>query len=164
MSASDPSADKPAGLGPEEREPKSEVLNEYLEPPPRVLVVHGEPDVSRMLRESLASFRICEIDSTPSPEYAFELALQRKYKLFIFSLNLSPIGGDLLYQLLSTAYTFCHEGERTPPAVIYVGQEKHSSRRQDFERDSRVKGLLIQPVTIDLLLQRVGKTLPERIL
>ena len=55
---------------------------------PRVLLAEESLPYRRVIREALMAFRICEVDDAPSGERAFELALQREYSLFLFSLPL----------------------------------------------------------------------------
>jgi DNA-binding response OmpR family regulator len=52
--------------------------------PQRILIVDDEVAFLRIMREALAASLGCEIDTSPKPEYGFELALKEKYDLFIF--------------------------------------------------------------------------------
>ena len=87
-------------------------------PKPRVLVVHEDVAALRLVRETFLEFTECEVDTSPNAEYGFELALQRDYALVILNLTLPVIPGELLYDLISKAYTHCHAGARTAPPVV----------------------------------------------
>ncbi len=122
---------------------------------PRVLVAHDDIGTLRLVRETLGQFADCEVDSTPSAEYAYELALQREYALFMFGLGLPVIHGQLLYELLSKAYPHCHAGARTSPAVVYIADAGDASRTEELRREARVKGVLLKPLSVDRILDRV---------
>lgn len=120
-----------------------------------MLIAHDEVGTLRLIRETLGQFADCEVDSTPSAEYAYELALQRPYALFIFGLGLPVIAGELLYELLSKAYPYCHSGARTCPGVVYIADSSQASRAEELRREARVKGVLLKPLSIDRILDRV---------
>ena len=67
---------------------------------PRVLAVHDDVGTLRLIREALGNFAICDVDTSPTAEYAFELGLQRDYALFLIGLKLPVLHGELLYELL----------------------------------------------------------------
>ena len=50
----------------------------------KILVVDDDVGILRIVREALTSFLRCEVDTSPNPEYAFELALKKTYDLLIF--------------------------------------------------------------------------------
>ena len=91
---------------------------------PRILVAHEDVGTLRLLRETLENFSPCRVDTTPNAQYAFELALQRDYQLFMFGLALPIIQGELLYSLLVKAVPLCHGGDRNCPGVIYIAERK----------------------------------------
>ena len=122
---------------------------------PRVLVAHDDVGTLRLIRESLGQFGECEVDTTPSAEYAYELALQREYVLFMFGLSLPVIHGELLYGLLSKAYPLCHSGARVCPGVVYITDAADAGRAEGLQREARVKGVLVKPLSIDRILTRV---------
>ena len=72
-------------------------------PKPRVLLAEESLPYRRVIREALMAFRDCEVDDTSSAEHAFEMALAKPYQLFIFSLPLPALSGDLLDRLLVKA-------------------------------------------------------------
>ena len=129
---------------------------------PRVLAVHEDVGTLRLIRETLTEFMECEVDTSPKAEYAFELALQRQYKLFFFSLTMPVLPGELLYDLVSKAYLHCHAGARTAPAVVYVADGQTAGQLKDIQSDARVKGVLIKPATIDRILQCAASVLEKK--
>jgi CheY-like chemotaxis protein len=87
---------------------------------PRVLLAEESLPFRRVIREALMAFRICEVDDAPNGERAFEMALKREYSLFLFSLPLPDMTGDMLDRLLSKAYPLVHAGVHTAPPVIFL--------------------------------------------
>lgn len=123
----------------------------------RVLVVHHAGPTLRLIREALQGFTKATVDTTPDALYGFEMALKRPYKLFIFSLSLPTIKGELLYELIDKAYRHCHDGVRVTPAVMYIVEEGQMMQSQELMRDARVRGILTKPLNIDRLLKGVGE-------
>ena len=121
----------------------------------RVLVVHHTGPTLRLIREALQGFTDAAVDTTPDALYGFEMALQRPYRLFIFSLSLPVISGELLYELIDKAYRHCHVGARVTPVVIYIVEEGQAMQNQELARDARVRGVLTKPLNIDRLLKAV---------
>lgn len=136
------------------------------EPPaaakPRILVAHDDVATLRLIREALGSFAVCEVDTSPTAEYAFELGLQRDYRLFLFGLQLPVLHGELLYDLLSKAYPYCHAGRKIAPAVIYIGDESVVPRLGELKRDARVKDVVMKPLGIARLLEAVKGVIEMR--
>ena len=57
--------------------------------------------VMRIMREALqTSFLHCEVDTSPKPEYGFELALKKTYDLLIFDFSMPMIDGAMLFFLI----------------------------------------------------------------
>jgi phosphoribosylanthranilate isomerase len=126
---------------------------------PRVLIVHGDVETTRLIRETLESFTATAVESTPNPEYAFELALMREYDLFIIQLEMPVLPGALLYDLISKAYRHAHGGERVPPGVIYTSTAK--SGLDDIRQEARVKGVIAEPIRIEPLLRCMEGVFPS---
>ena len=129
---------------------------------PRVLLVEESLPFRRVIREALTAFRDCDVDDTPSAEHAFEMALRKEYALFIFSLPLPVMSGDLLDRLLAQAYPLAHRGSHTAPPVIYLARPQDTLQFQGIQRDARVKGCLEMPPRLDLLFALTDKLLPAR--
>lgn len=130
--------------------------------PPRVLLVEESLPLRRVIREALTAFRSCEVDDTPGAEHAFEMALRKEYALFIFSLPLPVLSGDLLDRLLARAYPLAHPGSHTAPPVIYLVRPQDKPAFQNIQRDARIKGSLEMPPRLDMLLALTDKLLPAR--
>lgn len=137
-------------------------------PPPKpegsvaVLVVHPVASTSRLIRETLESFTNGRVFATGDPIRAFELALQRKYGLFLFAMQVGELSGPMLYELVSTAYAAGRGPHLLAPAVVFV-REKDDPRLPDsLDRDVRVKGVLSKPIRIERLLEAVAGALEVR--
>lgn len=129
---------------------------------PRVLLAEESLPFRRVIREALTAFRECEVDDTPSGEHAFEMALRREYTLFIFSMPLPDIAGDMLDRLIAKAYPHAHRGSHTAPPVIYLTRPSDLARFDQVKRDVRVRGSLTFPPRLDQLLALSGDLLPVR--
>lgn len=125
-----------------------------------ILIVDDDTGVLRLLRESLASLVDgCHIDATPSPEYAFELALKRHYDLFVFDLVMPGMDGALLYRLIRTVYESADPPiPPLPPLILLTGHGDHP-RAQEVLAEPGVRGLLAKPFTLDRVLTKVARTL-----
>ncbi|MEZ5384588.1 MAG: hypothetical protein R3F13_03645 [Prosthecobacter sp.] len=130
---------------------------------PRVLLAVESLPFRRVIREALTAFRVCEVDDAPSAERAFEMALRREYSLFLFSLPLPDMRGDLLDRLLSTAYPLVHAAAHAAPPVVFLLGPGDAMQFQGLQRDVRVRGSLPLPPKLDVLLSLTAKLLPERV-
>jgi len=72
-------------------------MNAVAAEPKRILMVDDDVAFLRVVREALMASLQCEVDTSPKPEYAFELALKKKYDLFIFDFQMSMIDGSMLF-------------------------------------------------------------------
>ncbi len=116
----------------------------------------------RVIREALVAFRDCEVDDTPGGEHAFELALRRDYALFVFSLPLPVISGDVLDRLIAKAYPFAHPGRHSAPPVIFLARPQDKARYSELQRDARVRGFVEMPPRLDAIIALVAKILPPK--
>lgn len=126
-----------------------------------VLVVDDDVDILRLVREVLASFATCTVDTTPSPEYAFELSLKKHYDLFIFDFAMPVVDGAVLYGFVRTAYH--HAGvvpERDLPPLILMSGHGEERRARDLLHEPGVRGLLPKPFSLDRLLKSIEACLP----
>jgi CheY-like chemotaxis protein len=130
---------------------------------PRVLLAEESLPFRRVIREALTAFRMCEVDDAPSGERAFEMALRREYSLFLFSLPLPDMMGDMLDRLLSTAYPLVHSAAHAAPPVIFLIRPTDSMRFDELKRDVRVRGSMPLPPKLDVLLSVTAPLLPERV-
>jgi len=129
---------------------------------PRVLVAHEDVGTCRLIRETLSQFGECDVDTSPTAQYAYDLALQREYKLFYFGLNMPVIDGELLYELLAKAYPYCHAGAKSAPAVVYIVESTDTGRVEALQREARVKGVLVKPMAIESIIARAKGIIPMR--
>lgn len=125
-----------------------------------ILVVDDDVGILRLVRETLTSFLDCRVDTSPSAEYAFEMALRKSYGLFIFDFSMPIVDGALLYNLLTKVYGITLDPPRTPPPLILMSGNAEQARAQVLLREPGVRGLLSKPFTIDRLLSRVEALLP----
>lgn len=129
---------------------------------PRVLLVEESLPFRRVIREALTAFRHCEVDDTQSAEHAFELALQRRYSLFLFAFTLPDMRGDLLDRLLARAMPLVHQGSLTAPPVIYLLRAEEARHWQELSRNARARAHVFMPPRLDMLMQATAGVLPER--
>ena len=130
--------------------------------PARVLLAEESLPFRRVIREALMAFRDCEVDDTPSGEHAFEMALRREYSLFIFSIELPDIAGDLLDRLIVKAYPLAHRRAHTAPPILYLTRQTDLTRYQELQRDARVRGQVPFPPKLDTLISLTASLLPLR--
>jgi CheY-like chemotaxis protein len=128
--------------------------------PKRILVVDDDVGVIRIVREALTSFLHCEVDTSPSPEYGFELALQKNYDLFIFDFSMPMIDGAMLFFLIGKACHYMQPARQVPPLLL-VSAKGEDARAQELLREAGVHGLLAKPFTITRLLERVKECVPD---
>src|SRR5438046_9491568 len=79
-------------------------MNAVAAEPKRSLMVDDDVALLRVVREALMASLQCEVDTSPKPEYAFELALKKKYDLFIFDFQMPMIDGSMLFFLIAKVY------------------------------------------------------------
>ena len=129
--------------------------------PRSILVVDDEVDILRFLRETLGTFCTGAVDTSPSSEYAFELALKKPYDLFIFDFSMPVIDGALLYQLIRKTHQFGGwSPARAMPPLILMSGHGEKPRAQKLLHEPGVSGLLAKPFSIDRLLGKVEVCLP----
>jgi two-component system, OmpR family, response regulator CpxR len=128
--------------------------------PKRILVVDDDVGLMRVMREALTSFLRCEVDSSPTPEYGFELALKKNYDLFIFDFSMPMIDGAMLFSLIGKVYSNAEPPKTVPPLVL-VSARGDDKRAQELLREAGVHGLLPKPFAINRLLQKVKECVPE---
>ncbi len=128
-----------------------------------MLVIHSAASTGRLIRETLENFTIARVDTSPDTVHGYEMALARRYQLFIFALHLPDMEGTLLYEMISKTYAAFRDGEgRVAPGVIFIREPDESPPGDEIARDARVKGILGKPLSIERLLDSVKTTLPLR--
>lgn len=125
-----------------------------------VLIVDDDLAVLRIMREALQSILHWEVDTSPKPEYGFELALKKNYDLMIFDFSMPMIDGALLFELISKVYEHTSPPRKVPPLLLVSGQGT-DERAQELRREARVCGFLAKPFTISRLLEKVKAVFPE---
>jgi DNA-binding response OmpR family regulator len=128
--------------------------------PKRILIVDDDVGLMRVMREALTSFVNCEVDSSPNPEYGFELALQRNYDLFVFDFSMPMIDGAMLFFLIGKVYAHAQPARNVPPLVL-VSARGDDKRAQELLREAGVYGLLSKPFSINRLLVKVKECVPS---
>jgi DNA-binding response OmpR family regulator len=120
----------------------------------RVLIVDDDAAVLRIIREALQNFLHWEVDTSPKPEYGFELALKKRYDLMIFDFSMPLIDGTLLFLLISKAYENMSPARKMPALLLVSGQGSDQRARELLE-EAPVRGFLPKPFTINQLLEKV---------
>ncbi len=124
-----------------------------------ILVVDDDVLILRLVRESLIALLGCQVDTTASPEYAFELILKKRYDLLILDFNMAPIDGATLYSLVRTLFRVALAPRRNvPPMLLMSGNAAHR-RAQELLREPGVRGWIGKPFTIQRLADKVREAL-----
>ena len=127
--------------------------------PKRFLMVDDDVALLRVVREALVSILQCEVDTSPKPEYAFELAIKKKYDLFIFDFQMPMIDGAMLYFLIGKVYTNI-QPIREVPRLILVSGKADEKRAQELLKEPGVAGLVAKPFAINRLVEKIKECLP----
>ncbi len=126
----------------------------------RILMADDDVALMRVTREALTSFLRCEVDTSPKPEYAFELALKKSYDLFIFDFSMPMIDGAMLFFLIGKVYENS-QPLRTIPPLLLVSGRGDEKRAQELLKEPGVRALVSKPYTINRLIQRVRESVPS---
>ena len=86
----------------------------------------------RVMREALTSFLRCEVDTSPNPEYGFELALKKTYDLLIFDFSMPMIDGAMLFFLIGKVYNHVATAARRAAAAARDREEAMRSARRNY--------------------------------
>jgi len=129
------------------------------QPPRRILVVDDDVVILRLVRESLTALAGCEVDTTPSPEYAFELVLKKQYDLLIFDFVLPSIDGATLFALISKVYAINPPANQKLPPLLLMSGHAAQKKAHDLLREPGVRGLLAKPFSIERLVEKVTSLL-----
>src|SRR5437667_6431920 len=92
------------------------------DPPKRILMVDDDVALLRIVREALVICLRCEVDTSPKPEYGFELALKKTYDLFIFDFQMPMIDGAMLFFLIGKVYNNAAPPRIVPPLLAVSGK------------------------------------------
>ena len=125
----------------------------------KILIVDDDVGLMRVTREALTSFLRCEVDTSPTPEYGFELALKKTYDLFPFDFQMPMIDGALLFFLIGKVYNHSVPPRIVPPLLLVTGKGEEK-RAQELLREPGVRGLVPKPFAINRLVEKVKECLP----
>ena len=125
----------------------------------RILMVDDDVGLMRVTREALTAFLKCDVDTSPNPEYGFELALKKRYDLLIFDFSMPMIDGAMLFLLIRKAYENIQPPRRVPPLLLISGRADEG-RAQELLKEPGVRGLIAKPFAINRLLEKVKECVP----
>lgn len=128
--------------------------------PKHILIVDDDAGLMRLMREAMKSFLHCEVDTSPRPEYGFELALKKSYDLLIFDFSMPMIDGAMLFFLIGKAYENARPARHMPPLLLVSGRAEEK-RAQELLKEPGVHGLVAKPFAINRLLQKIRECLPD---
>ncbi len=126
----------------------------------RILVVDDDVALGRLTREALQAQLQCEIDVTPNPEYAFELALKKRYRLFIFDFSMPMIDGAMLFALVGKVYDHVSPPLPVPPLILISGRGDEE-RARELMKEPGVRGFIAKPFAMARLVEKICEIVPE---
>jgi DNA-binding response OmpR family regulator len=129
------------------------------EQPKRILMVDDDVMLLRIVREALTSCLRCEVDTSPKPEYGFELALKKTYDLFIFDFQMPMIDGAMLFFLIGKVYNNAQQPRDVPPLLLVSGKADED-RAQELLKEPGVAGLIAKPFAMNRLLEKAKACVP----
>ncbi len=122
-------------------------------------MVDDDVALLRVVREALVATLKCEVDTSPTPEYAFELALKKKYDVFIFDFQMPMIDGAMLFFLIGKVYQNIDPIREIPPLILASGKAEEG-RAQELLKEPGVAGLVAKPFAINRLVDRIKECVP----
>jgi CheY-like chemotaxis protein len=123
-------------------------------------MVDDDVALLRVVREALVATLKCEVDTSPKPEYAFELALKKKYDLFIFDFQMPMIDGAMLFFLIGKVYENIQPIREIPPLILASGKAEEA-RAQELLNEPGVAGLVAKPFAINRLVEKIKACVPR---
>ncbi len=127
--------------------------------PKRILMVDDDVALLRIVREALTACLRCEVDTSPQPEYGFELALKKTYDLLIFDFQMPMIDGAMLFFLIGKVYNNA-QPPRTVPPLLLVSGRGDEDRAQELLKEPGVSGLVAKPFAVNRLLEKIRAAVP----
>ncbi len=127
--------------------------------PKKILIVDDDVALMRVMREALTSMLRCEVDTSPKPEYGFELALKKTYDLLMLDFQMPMIDGAMLFLLIGKVYNSAVPPRIVPPLLLVTGKGDEK-RAQELLQEAGVRGLVPKPFSIDRLIEKVKECLP----
>jgi len=124
-----------------------------------ILVVDDDVDILRLAREALATLEACAVETTPSPEYAFELIIKKPYDLLIFDLTMPELSGATLYSLIRTLFRVALPDDRKLPPMVLMTGAAANRRAQELLREPGVRAFIPKPFSIERFTRTVSQVL-----
>ena len=122
-------------------------------------MVDDDVALLRVVREALTTCLRCEVDTSPKPEYGFELALKKRYDLFIFDFQMPMIDGAMLFFLIGKVYNNAHPARIVPPLLLVSGKADEQ-RAQELLKEPGVRGLVAKPFSVNRLMEKAKECVP----
>src|SRR5256714_1437722 len=122
-------------------------------------MVDDDVALLRVVREAFTSCLHCEVDTSPRPEYGFELALKKRYDLFIFDFQMPMIDGAMLFFLIGKVYDNFQPPRIVPPLLLVSGKADEE-RAQELLKEPGVRGLVAKPFSVNRLMQKAQDCVP----
>src|SRR5947207_8045156 len=97
-------------------------------------MVDDDVALLRVVREALVASLQCEVDTSPKPEYAFELALKKKYDLLVFDFQMPMIDGAMLFFLIEKVIQSSQPVRDDSPLLVISGKAEER-REQDVLKE-----------------------------
>ncbi len=126
----------------------------------RILIADDDHALGRLMREAISERFGCEVDATPNPEYAFELALKKRYRAFVFDFAMPMIDGAMLFTLIGKVYGHVNPPAPLPPLILISGRGDEE-RARELMREPGVRGFLAKPFQMERLLQKLAEIAPQ---
>jgi DNA-binding response OmpR family regulator len=127
--------------------------------PKKILIVDDDVTLMRVMREALTSMLRCEVDTSPKPEYGFELALKKTYDLLLFDFSMPMIDGAMLFFLIGKVYNNAVPPRIVPPLLLVTARGEEQ-RARELLLEAGVRGLVPKPFAINRLVEKVKECLP----
>ena len=122
-------------------------------------MVDDDVTLLRVVREALTSCLRCEVDTSPKPDYAFELALKKTYDLFLFDFQMPIIDGATLFFLIGKVYNSAQPPRDVPPLLLISGKADEE-RAQELLKEPGVAGLIAKPFSMNRLMDKAKQCVP----